>query len=715
MTLGLPPVRRRLATALAAVGALLAAATVPVAAVATTVPVAPAAPITTTVPDAASTAAGDLLSWAPPALVAPTTIHVTTTRRDLSLEAGRDYVVVMPPEPLVAVGGLRLVGGRNVVLVGGEIHVPAGAAASNAGNRGLYLRDQSGTVHVEGLRITGAGLGEGINLDQRQGAVVQLQNVRVDTVHGSAAGHHADVIQTWAGPRQLRVDGLTGHTQYQGLFLLPQQFGTQPQPELMDLRRVDLHGEPSSTYLMWRDSLEWPMTLRDVWLSPRTPGLSPDLFLWPKGTGPGTQAWSSVAVGAPPGGEFVPPGAAGVGYVSPGYVGVGAPAPGGTTPARSAPYVALEPVRVLSTTATAEQVRCVTVAGGYGVPAEATSVVVNVTTVRPGGPGYAVVYPDSDGTGRTPPPTASTVNFEAGTDVANGTFVALPENGKVCYATRGAPTVGLIMDLAGYTLPGAGVVTQPAHRLLDTRTAGAEVRGPVAPRTVHTVQVSGRAGVPDDATAVLLNVTVTGATTGGNLRVYPADQPLPNSSVVNFAPGRDKANGTVVALPPSGRVAVWSDSPVGTGTSPVQVVLDVVGYVHGDTAYRGVSPTRVVDTRPGTAHVGPLSGALPARQVRTVPLAGVGPVPAGATAVVLNVTAIGPTRNGNLRVYPDSSGTGATAPPDASSINYITGRDVPNQVVVGLPPNGRVAFYSDQPAGSTVHLAVDVTGYLVAP
>lgn len=108
---------------------------------------------------------------------------------------------------------------------------------------------------VEGLHISGADLAEGIQLDQRRGAIVQLQNIRVDTVHGTQQGHHADVLQTWAGPRQLRVDGLTGSTGYQGMMLNPRDgaFGgkQRPRPELFDFRRVDISGNDKSGYLVW--------------------------------------------------------------------------------------------------------------------------------------------------------------------------------------------------------------------------------------------------------------------------------------------------------------------------------------------------------------------------------------------------------------------------------------------------------------------------------
>lgn len=433
----------------------------------------------------------------------------------------------------------------------------------------------------------------------------------------------------------------------------------------------------------------------------------------------------SVTFGGRPGGD--------VQVLSPRELEVSAPAGAGTVPVvvstplgSSAPsagavftytdVVTREPVRVDDMWVAAGHPRCLPVAGVNGVPAAATGVILNVTTVAPQGPGYVVVYPDSDGTGMTPPPATSTVNFEVGADVANAAFVAVPDDGQICYVTRGPAITRILLDVSGYTLDGSGMELQPAQRLLDTRARSrvGALAGPLTPRTVQTVDVAGQAGVPDGAEAVLLNVTVTGATTVGNLRVFPGGSPLPTTSVVNFAPGREKANATVVTLSDEGTIALYSDSPVSASASPVQVILDVVGYVAAGSAYQSVSPTRVIDSRAGT-RVGPLAGPLAPREVYPVDLGSVPAVPPGATAVVLNVTAIGATGNGNLRVYPDIDGTGRTPPPGASSLNYIRGRDVPNQVVVALPANGRVDFYSDMGAGGKVHLAVDLVGYLVAP
>ncbi|WP_298454947.1 hypothetical protein [uncultured Cellulomonas sp.] len=307
--------RRRRASARWAAGAALA-----LAAAVTTPAVGPAAASTADAAAPADAAATQPLSFAPPELTNPTTVSVSVANRNLKLDPTRDYIIQMPDTPLVAINGLQIHGGRNVVLIGGQIELPEEAIAGTThAGRGLYLHNQRGTVHVEGLRITGPGLEDGINLGQIYGARVQLQNIRVDTAHGSQSGAHADVLQSWAGPRQLLVDGLTGHTEYQGFFMLPtQQWADPVEPELFDLRRVDLHGTPTSGYLMWRDGLGWPLTVRDVWVAPKDPSWR-DGFLWPKGTLPGSEAWPSVNIGSPAQGEFVPVGTAGVDYVSPGY------------------------------------------------------------------------------------------------------------------------------------------------------------------------------------------------------------------------------------------------------------------------------------------------------------------------------------------------------------------------------------------------------------
>jgi hypothetical protein len=87
-----------------------------------------------------------------------------------------------------------------------------------------------------------------------------------------------------------------------------------------------------------------------------------------------------------------------------------------------------------------------------------------------------------------------------------------------------------------------------------------------------------------------------------------------------------------------------------------------------------------------------------------------GTLPKDATAVVLNLTAVGSSSAGNLRVYPGWGVGTPPAPPNASWINYIPGRDVPNQVVVPLVPGGVIHLYSDAAPGGSVHVAADLIG-----
>jgi hypothetical protein len=239
----------------------------------------------------------------------------------LNLRANQDYIVDLPSSPLSSRGGLVIEGGHNVVLIGGEIDIPMqpGASPSIYSRRGLYLTGQTGTVHVEGLLIRGADLSEGIDLDERLGAVVQIENVRIEGLHArdeqGFTDNHPDALQSWAGPAELRVDRLSASSDYQGIFLVPNQFGTQPPPRQVNLSHVDLRGARCCYgYLLWQTG-SFPVHTDDVWAIPH-PGRSMAQTLWPS-----PEKWSGVRDGAPPGGEFVPAGAVGTSYESPGYSG----------------------------------------------------------------------------------------------------------------------------------------------------------------------------------------------------------------------------------------------------------------------------------------------------------------------------------------------------------------------------------------------------------
>lgn len=295
----------------------------------TTAPPATPAPTTTTMPPPAPmpelppaptiTPVGSrALSWAPPALSSPITVDASDGNRTLKLDPSRDYIVRIT-SPITASGGLSIIGGHNVVLIGGEINLPAWYTTADPSkpNRGLYLKGWTGTMHVEGVQIAGV-LAEGIDVDTRTpGAVLQVENVRIDKVTGSYDTNHADIIQNWAGPSVYRIDGLTASSSYQGLFLQSTQFGSVT--DVADFRHINLAGaDGGGRYLLYRcTGAVANLALSDVWLQPGGAWSSEDgTYGLDRGPVSGT-----ISHGTPPNGDFVPAAVVGMGYVSPGYVG----------------------------------------------------------------------------------------------------------------------------------------------------------------------------------------------------------------------------------------------------------------------------------------------------------------------------------------------------------------------------------------------------------
>ncbi|MFD3762342.1 PKD domain-containing protein [Streptomyces sp. NPDC058622] len=114
------------------------------------------------------------------------------------------------------------------------------------------------------------------------------------------------------------------------------------------------------------------------------------------------------------------------------------------------------------------------------------------------------------------------------------------------------------------------------------------------------------------------------------------------------------------------------------------------------------TPTRLLDTRDGTgAPAAKVAGQGTAR----VKVAGNAAVPAGVTAVALNVTVTETAANGYVTAWP---GAGYDRP-GTSNLNYTANRSVPNLVIVPVGEDGYVELYNGGP--QPVDLIADVTGY----
>ena len=114
-------------------------------------------------------------------------------------------------------------------------------------------------------------------------------------------------------------------------------------------------------------------------------------------------------------------------------------------------------------------------------------------------------------------------------------------------------------------------------RVLDTRLANGFLGGPAVPANAPRVfPVGDVCGIPWTARAIAANVTITGATSDGLLRVHASDIGAPDATVMNFRGGQTRANNATIGLGADGEFTVRYETTTGAGE--VQVIVDVVGF-----------------------------------------------------------------------------------------------------------------------------------------
>jgi hypothetical protein len=371
--------------------------------------------------------------------------------------------------------------------------------------------------------------------------------------------------------------------------------------------------------------------------------------------------------------------------------------PGGVT--------SVSPWRILDTRITggklgAGESRSLLVTGVGGVPASGVSaVVLNVTVTETTAGGYLTVSPT--GSAR---PVVSNLNWSAGATIPNAVTVKVGAGGKVDLFQSGPGTAQVIVDVAGYYMDGA--VTDPGgfssvapSRILDTRNTGGTVKAGES----RDLQVTGKGGVPaSDVSAVVLNVTVTEATAGGYLSVFPAGAAKPLVSNLNWSAGATIPNQVVVKVGDAGKVSLFQSGP-----GSAQVIVDVAGYFLGGTAtlpgmFVALSPSRVLDTRNG-------AGAVAGGGDLKLAILGKGGLPAtGVAAVVVNTTVTETRAPGYLTVYP-----GTSTFPTASNLNWNgPGATIPNLVTVLVGTDGSIKFHNG--SSGTTQVIADTAGYYIS-
>lgn len=215
----------------------------------------------------------------------------------------------------------------------------------------------------------------------------------------------------------------------------------------------------------------------------------------------------------------------------------------------------------------------------------------------------------------------------------------------------------------------------------------------LAAGSVTKVKITGAGGVsglPADATAVSLNLTVTNPRVAGFLTAYPCDGAQPETSNVNFRSDNTVAGAAIVPIGADGTVCVFT-------SSDTHLIVDVMGAFSGAGNYVRAGPDRLADTRllgdprgdPGLVADNPLRVRMPSS------IAG--------DAAILNVTAVGGAHAGFVTVYRCGDPV-----PGTSNVNFPPGGIVPNLVVAQPDADGWVCLYANQPT----HLIVDLFGGL---
>jgi hypothetical protein len=223
------------------------------------------------------------------------------------------------------------------------------------------------------------------------------------------------------------------------------------------------------------------------------------------------------------------------------------------------------------------------VAGRGDVPADSTAVSLNVGVVNASENGFITVYPCDEEL-----PLASSVNFAPGQTVSNSVNALLDDDGQVCvYASK---TVNVIVDVNATVPEGGSPIPLVPARLIDTRMGDDnttvdgefEGRGRVPAGFVVNLDVAGRGEVPEDATAVTINVGAVRASGPGYLTIFPCGTDQPFASSVNYRGDDVISNSVVAQLGDDGKICIYTLQETDLIADVTGAILPVTPFFPGD-------------------------------------------------------------------------------------------------------------------------------------
>jgi len=329
------------------------------------------------------------------------------------------------------------------------------------------------------------------------------------------------------------------------------------------------------------------------------------------------------------------------------------------------------------------------------IPSTAASYALNVTVIPQAPLGYLTIWPAGQ-----PQPVVSTLNSLDLLIKADAALVVAGAAGGVSVFVTG--TTDVVLDIYGYFAPAGGSAglafyPLPPCRVMDTRTGSGPLAGPaLAQGETRSIPVPASAcGVPANAGAYSLNLTVVPAASLGYLTVWPAGATMPVVSALNATTAQITANAAIVPAGAGGAIDAYANNNT-------DLIIDINGYFaplgNGGLSFYGVSPCRAVDTRNAA---GPLGGPE-LTGTRSFPIATSScGLPPAAQAYSLNATVVPNGPLAFLTLWP----AGGTAPL-VSTLNSLDGSLVSNAAIVPAA-NGSL----DALATNPTELILDVNGY----
>jgi Domain of unknown function (DUF2341) len=241
-------------------------------------------------------------------------------------------------------------------------------------------------------------------------------------------------------------------------------------------------------------------------------------------------------------------------------------------------------------------------------------------------------------------------------------------------------------------------------RIADTRNPTGAFGGPsLAAATPRDFNIqSSPCGIPANAVAYSLNMSVVPTGPLGYLTVWPTGQPQPFVSTLN-SDGRIKGNAAIAPAGLNGSISVFV-------TNATHLIIDINGYFVPavgvqNLAFYPLTPCRIADTRnPAGPFGGPSLAAAVTRDI-PVPASPCG-IPATAQAYSFNMTVVPPGVLGYLTTWPAGS-----PQPLVSTLNAPPGIVTANAAIVPAGVNGAISVFATQ----ATDLVIDINGYFAPP